>query len=150
MKYDTGKDRQGFDGADDWTAQPGDPALDLHLTGLRVAAVVIVPLTDTIEVAITFDTGRAAGFRADPGTGTQARLGMVTHTGIAASFSRCPASLRMVRIAAALLEAWRADGAPVELTMAPGKWTRLHCPGHPAGSTIPLPRTEDTGHSHGR
>ena len=150
MNYHTGQDGQGFDGADDWTAQPGDPALDLHLTGLRVAAVVIVPLTDTIDVVITFDTSQAAGFQADPGTGTQARLGMVTHTGIAASFSKCPASQQMVHIAADWLEAWRADAAPVELTMAPGKWTRLHCPDHPAGSTIPLPRTEDTGPSHGR
>lgn len=40
------------------------------------------------------------------------------------------------------LEAWRADRSLVAVPMAPGKWTLLHCPQHPAGTMVPIPRTD--------
>ena len=39
------------------------------------------------------------------------------------------------------LSAWSTDRALIAMTAAPGKFTRLDCPGHPAGEEAVIPRS---------
>jgi hypothetical protein len=130
-----------FANIDDRIAKPGDPGLDCHLTGLRIAALVILPGDRITERTLTFDTREAAGFWADPETGGRVFPDTVTSLEITAGLGMRPGFRHLADIMLRRLEAWRADAALIALTSAPGKWTLLHCPDHPAGALVPVPRT---------
>ncbi len=57
-----------FAGIDARIAKPGNPDLDFHLTGLRVAEIAVLPAGRITEITLTFDTSEAAGFWIDSGT----------------------------------------------------------------------------------
>lgn len=134
-----------FANIDDRIAKPGDPDLDLHLTGLRVASVVVLPADGLTEVAIDFATDGAAGFWVDPSTGERFFPDRVTMVEITGGFGMKPGSRWLLDVMIGRLEAWRSDAALVAATGAPGKWTLLHCPQHPEGAMVPMPRAELTG-----
>ena len=63
----------------DIVAVPGDPALDCHLTGLRLTSVVTPGESDyDSECLLLFDTSRASGWWADSTTGERAEVDTVT------------------------------------------------------------------------
>jgi len=124
-------------------AFPGDPGLDCHLTGLRLASVVTVRSQDyDIEAALEFDASEAAGWWVEDATGQ--RVVPTQVTSLSATFGvKLPDD--MGRVADLMLErlsAWASDGALMAMTSAPGKWTLLYCPGHPAGEQVVYPRGE--------
>ena len=121
---------------DDRIAKPGDPDLDCFLTGLKLASVVDVGDADgyTVEAALEFDTTGAAGWWIEAATGEQVFPASVTS--LRAEFGVW-LEPEFAHLAAALLRrlsAWVADGSLIAMTSAPGKWTLLRCPGHPAGA----------------
>lgn len=131
-----------FAGIDDRIAKPGDPDLDFHLTGLRVAELVVLPASRMTEITLTFDTGEAAGFWIDSRTRERVFPDRVSSVEITGGFGMLPGSRWLLDLMIRRLEAWRADRALVAVTMAPGRWTLLHCPQHPAGTMVPIPRTQ--------
>ena len=131
---------------DDRIAKPGDPDLDCFLTGLRLASVVDVGDADgyTVEAALEFDTTGAAGWWIEAATGEQVFPASVTS--LRAEFGVW-LEPEFAHLAAALLRrlsAWVADGSLIAMTSAPGKWTLLRCPGHPAGAVVVFPRSAAT------
>jgi hypothetical protein len=134
-----------FANVDDRIAKPGDPDLDMHLTGLRIASVVTLDTDGMTEFTVTFATGEAAGFWIDTGTGERVYPDQVTSVDLAAGLAMRPGAGWLLNFMLRRLEAWRADAALVAMTGAPGKWTLLYCPRHPAGEIVPVPRTGPAG-----
>lgn len=125
----------------DRVAKPGDPDLDMHLTGLRIAELVVLPDADGMtEFTLVFETSEAAGFWIDLGTGECFYPDQVKNFEWTGAVAMAPGFGHMMDVMIRRLEAWRADGSLVAVTAAPGKWTLLHCPQHPAGMLVPLPR----------
>lgn len=129
-----------FANIDDRVARPGDPDLDMHLTGLRIAELVVLP-GDMTELALTFDASEAAGWWLDAETLERVYPDKVSSVELAAGYGMAPGFRHLSDIMLRRLETWRADRALVAVTGAPGKWTLLHCPQHPAGTMVPIPRT---------
>lgn len=122
-------------------AKPGDPGLDIHITGLRIAELVVLPADQVTRLAVTFDTSEAAGFWIDSSTGERVIPDTVTSYEITAGLRVAPGYELLLHMMISRLEAWQADRSLITSTSAPGKWTLLHCPGHPAGGMVPIPRT---------
>src|SRR5262249_42649881 len=130
-----------FAGLDGRIAKPGDSDLDFHLTGLRVAELLVLHTGRMTEITLTFDTSEAAGFWIDPRTHERVFPDTVSSVEITRGFGMLPGSRWLLTLMIRRVEAWRANHALVAVTMAPGKWTLLHCPQHPAGTMVPMPRT---------
>ncbi len=130
-----------FAGLDDRIAKPGDPDLDFHLTGLRVAELVVVEAAQATEITLTFDTSEAAGWWVDYPAGERFYPDTVESVEVFGGFGMKPGSRWLLNLMIRHVEAWRADRALVVVTMAPEKWALLYCPGHPAGTMVPFPRT---------
>lgn len=122
-------------------AQPGDPDLDLHLIGLRIAELVVLPNDEMTDLVLTLDTRESAGFWTDSSTGERFYPDTVTSCAITAGLRMEPGYEYLLDMMIARLEAWKADKELITVTGAPGRWTLLYCPGHPAGQTVPIPRT---------
>jgi hypothetical protein len=127
-------------------AKPGDPDLDCFLTGLKLSSVTDLGDADgyTIEARLEFDTSEAAGWWRDAGTGEQFFPDRVTS--LSAEFG-VTLDAGFEYLGAALLcrlSAWTADCSLIAMTSAPGKWTLLRCPGHPAGAEVVFPRSPVT------
>jgi hypothetical protein len=131
-----------FASIDDRIAKPGDPDLDFHLTGLRIDELVVLHAAPMTEITLTFDTSEAAGFWIDSRTRERVFPNTVSTVEITGGFGMLPGSRWLLSLMIRRVEAWRADQALVAVTMAPGKWTLLHCPQHPAGTMVPMPRTD--------
>ncbi len=94
------------------------------------------------EVAVTFDSSEAAGFWIEAAPGERVFPDTVSSVELTAGFGMLPGSRWLLDLMIRRLEAWRANRSLVAVTMAPGKWTLLHCPQHPAGTMVPIPRTD--------
>jgi hypothetical protein len=134
---------------DDRIARPGDPDLDCILHGLRLGTTPIVNTEDTgegftLEMLIDFDTTQATGWWIDSRTGEQVWPDTVRSLemtfGVTFDSGHEHLAVGIMR----RLRGWANDAAPITMTSAPGKWTLLSCPGHPAGSELPVPRSEPT------
>jgi hypothetical protein len=122
-------------------AEPADPDLDCHLTGVRIASVVVIRDTGyDAEVTLTFDTTAASGFWRDADGGI---VYPDTVTSLEAVFGlrMDPGHELLLEWLIARLESWREDGAVLAMTSAPGKWTGLECPER-SGECAAIPRTD--------
>src|ERR1700722_10168688 len=129
-----------FAGMDDRVARPGDPDLDLHVTGLRITEVVILAGAYMTEFTVTFDASGGGGYWSEAATGEGGFPDRMTRCEITAGLVMQPGFGWLLDLMLGRLEAWRADGALVAVTGAPGKWTLLHSPRHPAGPMVLVPR----------
>jgi hypothetical protein len=123
-------------------AMPGDPDLDMHLTGVRIASVVVMRGTEwDAEVTLTFATDGASGWWRDTEDGDVVYPESVT--ALEAVFGlRMDAGYELVlEWLIGRLESWREEGCALTMTSAPGKWTALHPPERP-GELAALPRTD--------
>lgn len=138
--------------ADPRLAMPGDPDLDCHLFGLRLKEIVALPGEDyDAEVTITYDITEASGFWTDAATGQRVIPDRVTTLTTTFGLRMLPGFDFMVEDMISRLEAWQRDRSVVALTAAPGKWTVLHCPEHPAGSLVVWPRGDlQSGEGEGK
>lgn len=128
--------------ADDRLAMPGDPDLDCMLTGLRLASIVATDSSEhDVEATLTFDTSGAAGYWTDSATGWTVYPDTVKSLDITFGVSLDSGFVHLAAEMTKRLSAWCADGALIAMTSAPGKWTLLRCPGHPAGGEVPIPRS---------
>lgn len=126
----------------DRVARPGDPDLDCHLTGLRLASVVATDSTEhDLEATLTFDTSDAAGWWKDSKTGERVFPERVTELHSTFGFTLEDGWQFLAERLIGRLSAWSADGALIAMTAAPGKFTRLYCLGHPAGEEAVIPRS---------
>jgi len=122
-------------------AMPGDSDLDCHLTGLRLQSVVVMPTDDyDAEVTLAYDTTGAAGWWTDRETGETVFPDRVTSLENCFGLVMESGFTHVLDAMIARLEAWSADGSLLAMTCAPRKWTLLHCPGHPAGTQVVIPR----------
>ena len=127
-------------------AMPGDPDLDCHLFGLRLREIVTIPGDDyDVEVTIDYDVSEAGGFWTDASTGQRVVPDRVTRTYCTFGLKMQPGYEYLLDDMIGRLEAWQRDKAVIAMTAAPGKWTLLHCPGHPAGSQVVYPRGDFGG-----
>lgn len=126
-------------------ARPGDDDLDCILHGLRISPSPIITTGDsdagfTLEARIAFDASQATGWWIDA-EGERVwpdrvmRVEVMFGIHLAAGYEYLAAEVMQV------LSAWAKDAAPVTMTAAPGKWTLLSCPGHPAGTGVVIPRS---------
>ena len=123
-------------------AAPGDPDLDCHLTGVRIAEVVV--LRDTgydAEVNLTFDTSAASGFWRDAQDGEIFYPDTVTSLEAVFGLRMDPGYELLLEWLIGRLEMWRENETGLVMTSAPGKWTVLHPPGRP-DEMAPIPRTD--------
>jgi hypothetical protein len=126
---------------DERIAKPGDPDLDLHLTGLRIAALVINYDKRMTEVLITFDTSEAAGFWINHSTGERFIPETVTSVDISGGIGMTPGNEWLLSFMVDRLTAWEASGALITVASSPGKeWQLLYSPLHPDGEIVPFPR----------
>lgn len=79
-----------FANIDDRIAKPGDPDLDVHATGLRVADLVVMAAGRMTKVAVTFDTSEAAGFWMEAATGERVFPDTVSSVELTAGFGMLP------------------------------------------------------------
>jgi hypothetical protein len=122
-------------------AKPGDPDLDLELAGLRLASVDAHGGGDyDLEVTAGFDTAEATGWWIEAGTGEKVSPDRVAELTMAFGVKLGDGHGHLAAVMLGRLEAWARDGAAVTMTSAPGKWTLLLCPGHPAGEVMVIPR----------
>jgi len=122
---------------DSRVAQPGDPDLDCHLTGLHLSSVIPADTgTYDLECLLIFDTTGAAGFWADAATGETASLARVTELTITFAVRMDAGYAAIAELMAARLQSWAETGVPLEMTAAPGKWTLLRSP----TDVVPVPR----------
>jgi hypothetical protein len=127
---------------DDRVAFPGDPDLDCHLTGLRLASVVATDSSEhDLEATLAFDTSDAAGWWKDSGTGERVFPERVTELNITFGVTLTDGFAFLAERLVRRLSAWSTDRALIAMTAAPGKFTRLYCPGHPAGGEAVIPRS---------
>lgn len=132
-------------------AEPGDPDLDLHLTGLCIDSLVVTRAADyDAECVLTFALGGAGGWWADASTGERVFPDRFTHASVTFGIQMQPGFAYLLDTVIETLEAWSADRSPLAMTCAPGKWTLLHCPGHPAGTVAVVPRGEVPALERGR
>ena len=124
-------------------AHPGDPDLDCHLTGLTITDIVTSTDGPLTEAIITFGTSEATGFWNDSLTGERVIPSEVTSVETVFGLRMRPGTRWILDTVMMRLYAWRHDGALVTMTSAPGKWTLLYCPQHPAGEIVPVPRGDN-------
>jgi hypothetical protein len=127
---------------DERVAFPGDPDLDCHLTGLRLTSVVATDSTEhDLEATLAFDTSDTAGWWKDSRTGERVFPERVTELNITFGVTLADGFAFLAERLVRRLSAWSTDGALIAMTAAPGKFTRLYCPGHPAGGEAVIPRS---------
>lgn len=126
---------------EDRIALPGDPDLDCMLTGLRLASMVATETGEyDVEVTLDFDTSEAAGWWIDE-DGEQVFPDRVTKLEITYGVVMDEGFEHLAERMTERLGAWGKDRALIAMTSAPGKWTLLRCPGHPAGEQMAIPRS---------
>lgn len=109
---------------DDLIARPGDPALDCHLTGLRLSAVIESPTGGyQFEATLGFDGSEASGWWVSDGE--RADIAEVTRLDISYGYDVLPEYELHAMLQRSRLREWRDTGAVIEMTSAPGKWTLL-------------------------
>jgi hypothetical protein len=120
-------------------ARPGDPDLDCHLAGLRLSSVVTSGSDEyTTEAVLEFATADAGGYWTDQATGERVYPDSVTSVSCCFGYAMEPGFEDLAQWQLDVLCAWRDHGSFIEVTCAPGKWTRLHG----AGLTVVIPRSE--------
>jgi hypothetical protein len=134
--------------SDSRLAAPGDPDLDCFLEGLRLGPVVASGSDGDdrgyhIEMMIEFDTTEAAGWWLD-NTDTPVVPDRITSLTVTFGATFDPGHEHRALAMIDRLTAWAKSGAVLTMSAAPGKWTRLSSPGHPAGSELPIPRSTPT------
>ena len=123
-------------------AMPGDPDLDMHLTGVRIESVVVMRGTEwDAEVTLTFATAGASGWWRDTENGEIVYPDSVTMLESCFGLRMDSGYELLLEWLIGRLEAWRAEGCALVMTSAPGKWTALQPPGRP-GELAAIPRTD--------
>ena len=123
-------------------AMPGDPDLDMHLTGVRIESVVVVRDTEwDAEVTLTFATEGASGWWRDTGDGEIVYPDSVTTLEAVFGLRMDAGYELLLEWLIGRLESWREEGCALTTTSAPGKWTALHPPDRP-GELAAIPRTD--------
>ena len=123
-------------------AMPGDPDLDMHLTGVRIESVVVVRDTEwDAEVTLTFATEGASGWWRDTGDGEIVYPDSVTTLEAVFGLRMDAGHELLLEWLIGRLESWREEGCVLTMTSAPGKWTALHPPDRP-GELAAIPRTD--------
>jgi hypothetical protein len=115
---------------DPLVANPGDPDLDLHLSGLLIASYLMLPAgPDAAEFMIAYHTSLATGWWLTPLAGrfVPERVTAASHTFIV-SGPACGAAAERLRL-------WYTQGRRVAWTSAPGKRCLLRTAG-PADSQL--------------
>ncbi len=126
-------------------AMPGDPDIDCFLMGLRLTSVVAAQNDEfDQEVMLDFDTTKAVGWWIEP-SGERVYPDPVTRLQSTYGVQMAPGFAHVARQVTAVLSAWAEDSYLITMTSAPGKWTLLCCPGHPAGQYTVIPRSRITG-----
>lgn len=119
-------------------AMPGDPDLDCHLTGLRLATITMSGTGEfDAEALLIFDTSQAAGWWVDPSTRERFVPDKVTELTLVFGVQIAPGFKFLANLMARRLRAWADTGVFVQMTSAPGKWTMLRSP----TDEVPVPRT---------
>ena len=123
-------------------AMPGDPDLDMHLTGVRIESVVVVRDTEwDAEVTLTFATEGASGWWRDTGDGEIVYPESVSALEAVFGLRMDAGHELLLEWLIGRLESWREEGCVLTMTSAPGKWTALHPPDRP-GDLVAIPRTD--------
>jgi hypothetical protein len=131
---------------DSLIAAPGDKDLDLHVSGLTIAGLIISQDSPgSAEVIVSYDVSRVTGFWRDPDGDADSRFCPDAMESAESCFGirMLPGQEHLLSIMLGRLERWRDHGTPLEMTAAPGKWTLLRGPDPGTGGTVDVvhPRT---------
>jgi hypothetical protein len=123
-------------------AMPGDPDLDMHLTGVRIGSVVVMRGTEwDAEVTLTFATDGASGWWRDTADGEVVYPDSVTTLEAVFGLRMDAGHELLLEWLIGRLESWREEGCALTMTSAPGKWTGL-APSERPGELAAIPRTD--------
>lgn len=130
-----------LDHIEDMIAKPGDPELDCHLMGLRLASIAPADTgTYDLECLLLFDTRQAQGSWTDSVTGKRVVPDTVTELTITFGVQMEEGYGHLAAAMLGRLEGWASACVPVEMFSAPGKWTLLRSP----ADEVVIPRSDAT------